>query len=310
MEAVVGREWDVLGLGIAAVDDLLYLDRHPGPDTKVPVRGRQRQGGGLTATALVAAARLGVRAAYGGVMGRDELSEFTISELECDGVDCSPVLFDAEAGPCYSIILVDRSTGERTILYDWDRVTPRPAEQVTRDLIGRCRVLFVDYTAGAGGLRAVRLAHELGIQSVGDVERLNAPCAREILDEVDHLIVGIELARRVTGEGQPERMVRALGEHGRACSVVTAGERGCWYGADWGLVRHVPAQRVPVVDTTGCGDVFHGAYAACIAQGQGIDAAIQVATVAAGLKATQPGGRAGIPDRAAIDRYIKAHGGS
>jgi sulfofructose kinase len=58
------------------------------------------------------------------------------------------------------------------------------------------------------------------------------------------------------------------------------------------------------VDTTGCGDVFHGAYAACIARGERVDMAIQVASAAAGLKATQPGGRRGIPDRAAVDRFL------
>jgi sulfofructose kinase len=62
------------------------------------------------------------------------------------------------------------------------------------------------------------------------------------------------------------------------------------------------------VDTTGCGDVFHGAYAACIAQGESVDTTVRIATAAAGIKATQPGGRAGIPDRAAIDRFLEGHG--
>jgi sugar/nucleoside kinase (ribokinase family) len=108
--------WDVLGLGIAAVDDLLYVDVYPRPDSKVAVRARQRQGGGLTATALVAAARLGARAAYGGVLGHNELSRFTLRELQREGVDCASVLRKGEAEPCHSIVVVDRSTGSRTIL--------------------------------------------------------------------------------------------------------------------------------------------------------------------------------------------------
>jgi sulfofructose kinase len=60
-----------------------------------------------------------------------------------------------------------------------------------------------------------------------------------------------------------------------------------------------------VVDTTGCGDVFHGAYAACIARGDTVAAAIQVATATSAIKATQPGGRAGIPDRPTVERFMQ-----
>jgi ribokinase len=301
----VETRWDVLGLGIAAVDDLLYVDAYPQPDTKVAVRARQRQGGGLTATALVAAARLGARAAYGGVLGDDELSRFTVCELEREGVDCAPVLHRSEAEPCHSVVVVDRSTGSRTILYSSEHVLSRQTNEVTPDLIGQCRVLFLDYTTGYSGLHAAQVAHDLGIEVVGDVERLSVPGAEELLREIDHLIVGIELAALVTGEAQPEQMVRALSGNERACCAVTAGDRGCWFVERGGEVRHVPALEVPVVDTTGCGDVFHGAYAACISLGEGVARAIEVATAAAGLKATKPGGRAGIPDRATVERLLQ-----
>jgi sulfofructose kinase len=300
--------WDVLGLGIAAVDDLVYLDAYPQPDTKVVVRARQREGGGLTATALVAAARLGARAAYGGVLGDDELSRFTLRELEREGVDCSPVLRKREAEPCHSTVLVDSSTGSRTILASTERVVSRQPDEVQPDLIGQCRLLFVDYTTGHGGLRAVRLAHELGIEVVGDVERFTVPGSEELLNEIDHLIVGIALAALVTGRTEPEDMVWALLGGGRACCAVTAGDRGCWYAGRGGEVHHLPAYRVPVVDTTGCGDVFHGAYAAMVSFGESVDRAIEVASAAAALKATKPGGRAGIPDRESVERFLREGG--
>jgi sulfofructose kinase len=87
--------------------------------------------------------------------------------------------------------------------------------------------------------------------------------------------------------------------------VVTAGEQGCWYAERDGPVRHFPAYRVQVVDTTGCGDVFHGAYAACIARGESVERAIQVATATAGIKATHRGGRSGIPTRAAVEEFLQ-----
>jgi ribokinase len=302
------ERWDILGLGIVAVDDLLYVAEYPRPDTKVAIQVRQRQGGGLTGTALVAAARLGAKAAYGGILGDDALSRYTIEAFEREGVDCAPVLHHAGARPCHATIVVDQSTGLRTILYSVDGVISRSPEQVSPQLIAACRLLFVDYTSGYGGLRAARLAHAQGIEVVGDVERLTVPGAEELIYEIDHLIVGIDLARLVTDETTPERMVRALAGEERACCAVTVGEHGCWYSERGGEVQHVPAFRVEAVDTTGCGDVFHGAYAACIAKGECVSDAIRVAAAVAALKAMQPGGRNGIPDRPTVDRFLCERG--
>jgi sugar/nucleoside kinase (ribokinase family) len=92
------------------------------------------------------------------------------------------------------------------------------------------------------------------------------------------------------------------------CSVVTAGDQGCWYALANGAVQHFPAFPIHAVDTTGCGDVFHGVYAAALSRGESIPHAIQLATAAAGLKATQPGGQPGIPSRATIDQFLHDHG--
>jgi sulfofructose kinase len=297
--------WDVLGFGVVAVDDLIYVDRYPPPDTKIRIRAQRREGGGLAGTALVAAARLGARAAYGGVLGDDEFSRFTIRELEREGVDCTPVLHRAEARPHHAVIIVEQSTGQRTIFYSADGVVERRPEEMAQELIARCRVLFVDFTVGDGGLRAIHLAHARGIPVVGDIEQETAPGVEQLLRKIDHLIIGVQLAGRLTGETEPDRMVRALASAERACCVVTAGERGCWYSERGAEVHHFPAYRVPVVDTTGCGDVFHGAYAACIARGETIATAIQVATATASLKATQPGGRTGIPNWTTVERFLR-----
>jgi sulfofructose kinase len=296
--------WDVLGFGAVAIDDLLYVDTYPMPDTKVAVRDQKRQGGGLVGTALVAAARLGARAAYAGVLGDDDLSRYTISEFEREGVGCSLVLRHAEARPIHSIIIVDRSNGQRSILPSFVGVQWRQPEEMPEAMIAACRVLFVDHHGAEGGLQAARLAHAHAIPVVADIERDNEPFVNELAAQVDHLIVGIRYAQHATGESDPAAMVRALAA-GRACAVVTAGELGCWYQQRGGEVGHVPALQVNVVDTNGCGDVFHGAYAGCIAKGEPVDLAVRVATVAASLKATRPGGRAGIPTRAQVDGVLK-----
>ena len=271
----MGARWDVLGFGVVAVDNVVTVDRYPVPDTKVEMLGQQRHGGGLTGTALVAAARLGARAAYCGVLGDDELSRFTLRELEREGVDCTEVLRRPGARPYSAIVIVDQATGQRTILYTRQGVVQRQPEEMSDELIGSCRVLFVDYTAGAGGQRAIDLAHTRSIPVVGDIERAFALGIPDLVRKIDHLIVGAVFGEQFTGETEPEQMVRALAGPDRACCVVTVGDQGCWYSEWGGDVRHFPAFQVEVVDTTGCGDVFHGAYAACIAWGESVDRAIR-----------------------------------
>lgn len=297
--------WDVLGLGAVAVDDIYYLDHYPLPDSKVPIREHRRFGGGLAGTALVAAARLGAASAYAGVLGEDELSRYVIDGLTSEGVDCSPVLRQAEARPIYSVIIVDRSTGKRCILPSFEGVrAPMPTE-LSAALVARCRVLFLDQTTSAGGVRAADLAHQHGIEVVGDAEYDEFPEFEKLLSRIDHLIIGVEMAQRLTGETEPQVQAQVLARSGRVCSLVTAGDQGGWYSVKGGSVQHFPAFSVPVVDTTGCGDVFHGAYAACLAFGMPIARAVEVASASAALKATRPGGRAGIPSWERVKRFIE-----
>ena len=299
--------WDVLGFGVVAVDDIVYVDAYPPSDSKAPVVAEKRDGGGLAGTALVAAARLGARTAYGGILGDDDLSRFTLAEFEREGVDCSLVVRQPGARPVHSIIIVDRSNGHRTILYS-GVMTPPPLQDVAQ-AIAQSRVLFVDSTIAAWALDALRLAHEHGVAVVADLERRPGQVVSDLGAAVDHLILGSAFASQMTGKSEPADMVRSLRTPAHAACVVTTGGDGCWYATRASdEIRHLPAFKVQAVDTTGCGDVFHGAYAASIARGEPIERALTVATATAGLKATRPGGRNGIPDRAEVEQFLRQHG--
>ena len=298
-------QWDVLGLGAVAVDDLIYVDRYPPPDTKVPVLASQRRGGGLAGTALVTVARLGGRAAYCGVFGDDELSQYTRQELERHGVDCSPATYQSGARPIYSIAIVERPTGSRTLFFDRSGFLEPPEGHITQELISRCRVLFVDYTVMGAGLRAASLARSLGIPVVADIELGVDERLEQLLPYIDHLIIGTEMGHDLTGESQPANMVSSLSTDRHEAVVVTAGALGCWHALRNGPVHHCPALQVQVVDTVGCGDVFHGAYAASLARGEDVQTAVKIATITAGLKAMRPGGQAGIPGWAEVERYLQ-----
>ncbi|HSV93400.1 MAG TPA: PfkB family carbohydrate kinase [Desulfobacterales bacterium] len=297
---------DVLGLGAVAVDDLFYLDEYPRPDTKVRVVRRERHAGGLTGTALVAAARMGRRCAYAGALGGDELSRFIIDGLAAERVDTGLVVTRTDARPFHSTILVDMKGLTRTILSDATGVIGADPSGPDGSAIASARVLFVDHVGLAGMVRAARIARAAGIPVVADFERRCDAPFDELLALVDHPVVPLEFAREVTGAADGVSAVRALWHEGRSAVVVTDGTNGSWHASREapGRVFHQPAFRVGTVDTNGCGDVFHGCYAAGLCEGMPMDRRVRFAAAAAAVKATQRGGQKGIPSRAEAERFL------
>ncbi len=301
------KRWDILGLGCAAVDDLLYVPEFPPPDAKVRVDKSQRQCGGLGATSLVAAARLGSRCAYASILGEDELSRFVESTLEREGIDTSIVVRRSDGQPIHSVIIVDGTRHTRNIFYEIAGRTGADDDLPSADAVRDARVLFVDHYGMAGNIRLARAARQGGVGIVADIEHDDVPRFDELLALVDHLILSLDFAARITGAADAADAASRLWRSDRQAVVVTCGANGCWYVGkdDDARPRHFPAFRVQTVDTTGCGDVFHGAYACALAQGMSMPDRIRFASAAAAIKATQPGGQRGIPNRAAVDAFLK-----
>jgi len=300
---------EILGLGCAAVDDILFLPRYPEADAKVEVRERQRHCGGLTATALVAAARLGARCAFAGRLGTDEGSSFVLETFRREGIDVKHAVRAHRAGPVRSVILVDQKRKTRNIFYDTTLAIHAGADrhQPPARLLCSTRVLLVDRFGIPGMIRAARLARAKGIPVVADFESFLLPRFGELLGLTDHLIVSREFARNYTGASSPVVGAGKLWRADRAAVVITGGADGCWYRQAGDVqVRHLPAFRVKAVDTTGCGDVFHGAYAVALLKPGTLAERLRFASAAAALKAMQPGGQAGIPTRAAVEAFLRA----
>jgi len=305
---VIDPSIDVLGLGAVAVDDLYYLDGFPRPDEKVLVVSSERQAGGLTGTALVAAARLGCRAAYAGTLGEDELSRYILDGLRAEGVSTEWAVHRRGARPYRSAVIVDRKTNSRTVLSCADGVLGADPGLPEESLIRSSKVLFVDHSGAPGMLRAARIARRAGIPVVGDFERRYAAPFDELLAMTDHLVLPVEFACQLTGARDGRTAAEALWDRSRAAVVVTEGAEGSWYVSSElpGGARHQPAFRVETVDTTGCGDVFHGAYAAGLARGLGLAERVRLASAAAAIKATRTGGQKGIPTRAEVDAFLRS----
>lgn len=296
------KQFDVLGIGTAAVDDLIFVQHYPAADSKVDILSSQRQGGGQTATAMVAAARLGARAAFCCQLGDDDLSDFTLRELEKEGVHTGHCVRTPDGNPYHSLIIVDSTTHSRTILHSGGNICP-PPEIITEELISSTKVLCLDDNSRGSGIKAARLANEINIPVVADIEPDPPPEFEELIPFVNHLVINREFGNFLTGLEDESQMASELSA-GRTCCVITAGERGCWYAIAGGSTTRVPAFAVEVVDTTGCGDVFHGAYAAAIANGNEIRDAVRLASATAAMKARHPGGRLGIPSLTLVKEFL------
>jgi sugar/nucleoside kinase (ribokinase family) len=297
---------DILGLGCTAIDELLYVDAYPAADGKAQVRRRRRQCGGLTAMALAAAARLGCRCAYAGTLGNDELSQFVLQWLQQEGIDTQYVCFRDDARPIRSVVVVDERRQTRAILFDVDGVLGADPLWPHAELIRSARVLFVDHYGIEGMIRAAEVARSAGIPVVADLESGQSPLLPGLLRLVDHLVLSRDFACSLSGETEPALAARALWAPGRRAVVVTCGSDGCWHLSGEAALRplHQTAFAVEAVDTTGCGDVFHGAYAAALVDGLDVPAAVRFASAAAALKATGRGGDAGLPSRADVEALL------
>ena len=298
---------DVLGLGCTAVDDILYVPEYPAADGKVEVRSRERHCGGLTATALVAAARLGANCAFAGTLGHDAESQFVLETFTREGIDTRHTIRRKDAGPVRSIIIVDETRRTRNIFYDTKHVRGADPRLPAKEVILNARVLLVDRFGIPGMIRAARLARSGGIPVVADFESSHLPRFGELLELADHLIVSEGFARRLTGTRSVAAALRKLWNERRSVVVATGGESGCWFiDKAHRSPQHFPAFPVRAVDTTGCGDVFHGAYAAALARGLPLAERLRIASAAAALKATRHGGQAGIPTARALRQFLKA----
>jgi sugar/nucleoside kinase (ribokinase family) len=298
--------FDVLGLGAVAVDDILFLKEFPQPDSKMPVLRVERHAGGLAGTALVAARRMGRSCAYAGCLGEDGLSQFILERFEAEEISIDHVVRRNGARPFHSTILVDTSRITRTILFEQDGVIGADPLRPPGEYLRSCRVLLVDQVGVEGMVRAAREVRQAGIPVVADIERATHPLIGELLALSDHLILPLDFACQTTGTADGPSAVRSLWSDDRSAVVVTCGIDGAWYISreQPNALYHQPAFRISVVDTNGCGDVFHGAYAAALSEGMRMADRVRMAAAVAALKATRPGGQQGIPTRATADQFL------
>ncbi len=297
-----------LFLGMATTDFIAVVPRLPAADEVFELHSLTMQGGGPAATAAVACARLGARASFVGAIGSGPVCSALRRELEQERVDTA-LLQRQESGEApTAVILVAAGSGSRSIMYSRGTVTEPVWNSDLQAAIESATMLHIDGFHIHTALRAAqcaRAAHVPVSFDGGAGERW--PLIEELLPLVDIMVVARAFAELYTGESDPLIAANHLESFGASEVVVTDGANGAWY-RHAGEEGHVPAFKVEVVDTTGAGDVFHGAYVYARQAGRLPPAAVRFASAVAALKCRETGGRTGIPTLEETTRFLNENG--
>ncbi|EBQ2139581.1 sugar kinase [Salmonella enterica] len=280
-------------VGITVMDRIYYVGGLPTEGGKYVAKRYTEVGGGPAATAAVAAAKLGAQVDFIGRVGDDDTGNSLLAELESLGVNTPYTRRYTQAMSSQSAIMVD-AKGER-IIVNYPSPDLLPDADWLNDIdFSQWDVVLADVRWHDGAKQAFTLARQAGVMTVLDGD-ITPQDISELVALSDHAAFSEPGLARLTGMSEAIGALKKAQMLTNGHVYVTRGSEGCnWL--EKAAVCHQPGFTVEVVDTTGAGDVFHGALAFGLASGYAIEEAVRFASGVAALKCTRPGGRAGIPD--------------
>ena len=294
---------DVVGLGLNATDVAIEVPAYPEFNSKVEISSATWQAGGQVATALVVCRRLGLATSYIGRFGDGPMGRFQQESLEREGMlleNCRTVK-DCPNQTAY--IVIDQATGERTIMWQRDpRLTIQP-EELTPEMITSARALHVDGHDCPAGAQAARWAREASLPVTADVDNIY-PGLDGLLAEVDYLISSATFPAAYTGEEDLFKALEMLQENFETRLVAaTLGAEGVLARENGGFL-YLPGYLAQCRDTTGAGDVFHGAFVYGLLEGWPTAQSLGFSNAMAALSCEYLGARGGIRSRREAEKLM------
>jgi sulfofructose kinase len=282
----------VICLGLSALDQIWRVDRlFSGQSEKVRSLDHATLGGGMAANAAATVARLGGSVAFWGRGGDDAAGHEMRAAFVSEGVEVENFRLFSDGRSSVSGIIVDKS-GERQIV-NFRGLYPEGADWLPLDRVARASSVLADPRWVEGAAVLFGEARTLGIPSVFDGDVADAEVFERLLPLTDHAVFSEPALTSFAGSASDESLARLAHFNCRVIAVTRGHDGVSWY--ENGRLHRQPAYPVDVVDTTGAGDVFHGAYAFAIGAGLEVRKAMAFAAATAALKCTRSGGRVGIP---------------
>ncbi|MGH7868644.1 MAG: PfkB family carbohydrate kinase [Candidatus Dormibacteraceae bacterium] len=295
---------DVVGLGLNATDTVILVRDFPALGGKERVVSESRQAGGQIATALVTCRRLGLTCRYIGKVGDDDAGRFQLRTLEQEGLDIQHVKVSKDTPNQLAYIVVDQATGERTVFWDRDpRLAVTPSE-ISRDALAGARALHLDGCDVDACVTAAGWAREMGIPVVADLDTVYRE-VEKLFPLIDYLVASANFLPSATGEADPFHVLEYMSrEYKMKMAGMTLGRDGALVYRDSRFI-YSPGFVVETVDTTGAGDVFHGAFLYGLLRGWPIERSLDFSNAMAGLNCTALGARGGIGTEAEAQAVVE-----
>ena len=298
---------DLLGFGDPFLDLIVEIEKLPKSNTNCNMHKRCFQGGGNVATALVAAARLGLKTSLIGSVGDDLFGKLSLADLEYNNVDISNMVVHKNKSSNFSVCLSERAVCGKEFIVGHGDFSDLTDEVLNEEYIKSAKLLHTGYITPTV-IKACEYIHKTG----GKVS-IDAPYYKPfVYENYKHFDIFIgsemyynEMCKQNSYDPTDfEKNIKTIRDAGCEIVIFTFGEHGCR-----GLYKNgyfeLPARSVEAVDTTGAGDVFHGAFDFAYLKGLNAYECAEFATAVSAIKCTRPGGRAGIPTLEVVNEYIK-----
>jgi ribokinase len=296
-------KYDVVGLGQCCIDYLGVVERYPDINRKEEINDFTVQGGGPVATAMVTLSRLGATTTFIGKISDDYFGGMIKDGLTSESVNIDHIVVENGKRSQFAFIVIEKKTGKRTVLWSRATVTPLSVDEINKNVISTAKVLLLDGLMLESSLEAAKCARDAGVIVVVDAGSMREG-PLELVKIADYFIASEDFARQYYNGNDPKAAAMELLKHGAKTVIVTMGDRGSICISPE-IYFHQPAFKINAVDTTGCGDVFHGAFIFGLLQNWDLNKTTRFASATAALKCRKIGGREAIPSLRDVEKFLE-----
>lgn len=297
-------EFDVLVSGMMVVDILADVPKKVSKGAKQEVSKITIQGGAPAGNGACFIAKSGYKTKFTGYKSDSTLSLIANEEFNKCNVDISLLKDKKGFQPAIAIVEINPENGDRTVLYSTNNYSPLQKKDIRKEWVENSKLIFVDGYDVEGNLELLKLAKKLNKPSVLDIETGDVNMLREMISLGTHIILPLEGAQLISGLEKPEDCLHHLKSITDGQLIITDGANGSWALKESSVI-HQPSFPVKVVDTTGCGDAFHAAYAVALLDKKPLEERIEYASAYASIIATHFGGRSYFPTKDEVNNIIK-----
>jgi len=296
----------ISAIGISTVDHIMVIDGFKGAEGSYGCNAYHADGGGMAATALCTASKLGSSCKLFSRIGDDVNGQFILDRLKKFNIDTSGVVTVSGKNSIVCVILVNSRSGEKQFFFERTFHVFEDYIDFDTSRLNGTDILLVDGFWMEAALEGAVWASKNGVTIVADINKKYVGL-EDLLPLIDYFIIPEFFAREITGERTISDILRSLSDMISGIPVITKGSEGGSYFVE-NEIRNYRAFPVQCVDTTGAGDAFHGAFCHFLSKGLSIDRCLELASAVGAMNCRSMGGRESLPTIEELSIFLKEHG--